>query len=377
MYRLATIFLAPVLALGLTYNSTETSSGNAAVKYLRADAALRQSYPLSPNAAGDLEKALEAPITADEEKMVAAAEEAMVELLHGAETKHCDWMMSHEDGPLTNTSHRGAIREIVAVAGLRARIRFRDGDVGGAMTDVVAAMAAARHLTLDGSITSVLLGNKLEREVSVILAEHLKRLSPPQLSQLSKSIGELPKASDMATAIADEKIARKDLSNIAQSSQTRAELVEALAKGIPTLRGDRKEAAEIVDGCGGSADGFQKCISQQDDLFALIVAKFNLKPEEFEKVYSARLAELSVTNTVVKRFTPMMSRLRWAEAQTQTRRAILRAAIAVCQDGSKTLSQHLDPYDNLTFAYIPTSGGFTLTSQLRDDSNQIALVIGN
>jgi len=70
----------------------------------------------------------------------------------------------------------------------------------------------------------------------------------------------------MATAIADEKIARKDLSNIAQSSQTRAELVEALAKGIPTLRGDRKEAAEIVDGCGGTADGFQKCISQQDDL---------------------------------------------------------------------------------------------------------------
>jgi len=35
---------------------------NAAVKYLRADAALRQSYALAPDAAAKLEKALALPL---------------------------------------------------------------------------------------------------------------------------------------------------------------------------------------------------------------------------------------------------------------------------------------------------------------------------
>src|SRR5438046_10601264 len=48
---------------------------NAAVKYLRADAALRQSYALSPDAAAKLEKALELPLDGEDEKLVAAAEE--------------------------------------------------------------------------------------------------------------------------------------------------------------------------------------------------------------------------------------------------------------------------------------------------------------
>jgi hypothetical protein len=131
-------------------------SENAALKYLRADAALRQSYPLSPDTAAKLESVLESSLNVDDEKLAAAATEALVEFDHGATLKRCDWAMSSEDGPYANTSHRGAMRELVAVSGIRARLRFRDQDVQGAMDDVLAAMAAARHLSLDGTLASVL-----------------------------------------------------------------------------------------------------------------------------------------------------------------------------------------------------------------------------
>ena len=80
------------------------------MKYLRADASLRQSYSLPPDAAAKLQKALESPLNAEDEKLVAAADDALVEFHHGATTNRCDWAMSAEDGPLANTAHRGAIK---------------------------------------------------------------------------------------------------------------------------------------------------------------------------------------------------------------------------------------------------------------------------
>lgn len=133
---------------------------NAAVQYLRADVALRQTYPLPPEAWVKLEQVLEEPLSADDEKLVAAASEALTEFQHAAKSKFCDWQMSAEDGPFANTSHRGAVMELVAVSALRVRIRMRDGDHNGAIADVLAAYAAARHLSLDGSIASVLIGYK-------------------------------------------------------------------------------------------------------------------------------------------------------------------------------------------------------------------------
>src|SRR5437762_12733950 len=82
---------------------------NAAVKYLRADAALRQSYALPPDAATELLKALDSPLNGEDEKLIAAAADALVEFHHGADLKRCDWTMSVEDGPLANTAHRGAV----------------------------------------------------------------------------------------------------------------------------------------------------------------------------------------------------------------------------------------------------------------------------
>ena len=148
------VLLSSRLASQTPSAGNHQSAENAAVKYLRADASLRQSYPLPTDAVPNLQKSVESPLDVEDEKLVAAADEALVEFHHGAASNHCDWVMSSEDGPLTSTAHRGAIKELVAVAEIRSRLRFRDGDIPGAIDDAVAAMAAARHLSVDGSLAS-------------------------------------------------------------------------------------------------------------------------------------------------------------------------------------------------------------------------------
>jgi hypothetical protein len=339
------------------------------VKYLRADASLRQAYALPPDAAEKLQKAVESPLNADDERLVAAADEALVEFRHGATIERCDWLMSAEDGPLASTAHRGAIKELVAVAEIRARLRFRDGDV-------LAAMAAARHLSVDGSLASVLFGYKLENSVTGVLVQNLLRLSPAQLHELSRGLNALPRGSNLSTAFESEKISRDDfLLAIVQGAKTRGELIEQLLHNIPALGSNRELAAEIVDGCGGSVMGYANCVDQQHSFYVSWAPRFTLPPEQFEKAYKVEFEGLSKTNPVVRQFTPALWRFRWTEAYEQTRRALLYTAIAVRLEGPNALSQHLDPYDKKPFTYTAVDGGFRLESLLTESGIPISLSI--
>jgi hypothetical protein len=349
---------------------------NAAVKYLRADVSLRQSYALPPDAVEKLQKAVESPLDADDERLVAAADEALVELRHGATIERCDWVMSTEDGPLASTAHRGAIRELVAVAAIRARLRFRNGDTSGAVGDLVAAIAAARHLSADGSLASVLIAYKLENSASGVLVQNLLRLSPAQLYELSSGLNALPRGSNLSTAFVSEKISRDDfLLAIVQGTMTRREIIEQLVHNIPALGSNRELAAEIVDGCGGSVKGYVNCVDQQHSFYVSWVPRFTLPPEQFEEVYKVEFDGLSKTNPVVRQFTPALWRFRWTEAYEQTRRALLETAIAVRLEGPNALNQHSDPYDKKPFTYTAVDVGFRLESLLTEGGIPISLSI--
>jgi hypothetical protein len=353
----------------------QQNTGNAAVKYLRADASLRQSYALPPDAAEKLQKALESPLDVEDEKLVAAAEEALVELHHGATIQRCDWVMSAEDGPFANTAHRGAIKELVAVAEIRVRLRFRDGNTPGAMDDALAAMAAARHLSVDGSIASVLFAYKLENSVTGVLLQNLHRLSPTQLQKLASGLNALPIGSNLSTAFESEKLSRNDLLAVVQDATSRDGLIEHLLHDIPALQSNRELAAQIVDGCGGTVKGYMNCVDQQHSFYVSWAPRFELPPEQFEKTYKTEFDELSKTNPVVRQFTPALPRIRWTEAYEQTRRALLHAAIAVQLEGPKVLNQELDPYDKKPFTYTAVDGGFRLESRLVDGGIPVSLSI--
>jgi hypothetical protein len=373
------VLLLMFLSAGLDTRHSSVANaqdaGNAAVKYLRADASLRQSYALAPDGAAKLQKALEAPLDDEDEKLVAAADEALTEFHHAADSKRCDWDISNEDGALANTAHRGSITELVSVSGIRARLRFRGGDISGAMSDATAAMAAARHLTVDGSLASVLIGYRLESAMAGILARNLYRFSPAQLDELASRLQNLPRGSTLGMAFEAENVRRRDLLAIGKAVKSRDDLIALLLERAPILQGNRTSAATIVDECGGTVQGYVGCVQQQQSFTDAWTPKFGLPPEEFESAYKAEIGELSRKNPIVRKFTPSLPRLRWVEAYCQTRRALLLAAIAVQRDGVSGLNRHVDPYDGKPFTYTPEGKGFRLASQLSDGGVPIALSV--
>jgi hypothetical protein len=322
-----------------------------------------------------LEQALEEPLNTEDEKLVAAASEALTEFQHGARSKLCDWQISAEDGPFANTSHRGAVMELVAVSALRARIRLRDGNDKGAIADFLAAYAAARHLSLDGSIASVLIGYKLEREVTAVLQIAIALLTPAELETLESGLASLPQGSSMQNAIAAEKLKRNDLVDIIGNAHTHDELISRMAAGIPSLANDRAKAQELVDGCGGSQAGVMNCIDKQRAFYEKWMANFGLSPETFQQQFDPDYASASRVNPILARFTPMLARFRWAEAYNNTRRALLHAAIAVQRGGADELSRYPDPSNGHPFSYTQLANGFVLESPLKENGKPISFSV--
>jgi hypothetical protein len=208
-----------------------------------------------------------------------------------------------------------------------------------------------------------------------VLAQNLHRFSPAQLKQLAVGLDTLSKGSSLGTAFESEKVRRNDFSVIAQGATSRDELVERLMDRIPVLKSDKGRAMEIVDECGGPVQGFVNCVNQQHSFYASWAPRFALPPDQFEREYKAQIEELSKANPVIRVFTPAPSRLRWAEAYCQTRRALLSAAVAVQLDGQSALNRHLDPYDGNPFSYISVDGGFRLESRVLDSGIPLSLSI--
>ena len=75
-----------------------------------------------------------------------------------------------------------------------------DRNVQGGMSDALAAMTGARHLSMDGSIASVLIAYQLENAIAGVLARNLYQLSPAQLSELAISLDGLPSGSSLGNA---------------------------------------------------------------------------------------------------------------------------------------------------------------------------------
>ena len=195
------------------------------------------------------------------------------------------------------------------------------------------------------------------------------------MHELANGLSNLPGGSNLGTALESEKLSRNEFLTLAQNAKTRDELIEQLLQNIPVLQSNRELAAQIIDGCGGSVKGFVNCVDQQRSFYESWAPRFTLPPEQFEKAFKVEFTELSKKNPVVRQFTPALPRFRWVEADQQTRRALLQAAIAVRLEGPEALNQHSDPYDKRPFTYTVVDGGFRLESRLTDDGIPISLLI--
>ena len=353
----------------------QSAHQNAAVRYRRADKTLRNDYALPPDAPTVLAKALTSPLDESDQKLVKAAGMALAEFRGATALKNCDWGLTPEAGPSADTSYRQAIRELVLVSGIRARLRFRDGHSEDAISDSLAAMTAARHLSVDGTLASVLISYQLEDQISQILARNLSRLSRPQLRQLAAKLSSLPHGAKMSDALRSEQIDRHPLLTVVRGAAGRDDLIAHLSSGVPLLNGDQNRAQQVVDGCGGSVHGFTACLDQQRAFYETWIACFAEPPGQFESDYNLQLTKSAAANPIIRFFTPALPRLRWAEAYSRTRRALLLAAISVQMDGPASLVRFNDPYQDDLFSFIPLEHGFRLQSELTDESGPIGLSI--
>lgn len=378
LYKLLTmrpINLAMFCTFLISMQPFGTGEENAAVKYLRADVALREAYPLEPDAASKLEKAVDSPLDQSDENLTAAASDALKEFHNASALGTCHWELSVSDGPEANTSHRGAIRELVAVAAIRARLRFRDGHTREGLDDWLAAQDAARQLASDGTITSVLISYKLERELFNVLTPELGKFPRIDLDFLADKAERLPPGVTMQSAITREKLDRGDLADVAAAAKTKDDAINSLTAGVPILGGDKKKALEIVDGCGGTAEGLRSCIRKQSEFYARWNSHWMEGPAQFEAEYNAEFSTASQSNPILAKFTPSLSRLRWAEAYSQTRMTLLKAAIAVEKDGPAALASFPDPSTGEPFTYARDGTGFRLQSILKENDTPLSITV--
>jgi hypothetical protein len=356
------------------YQQSDNDDANAALNYFRAYAALHQAKNLPPELPSLLEKYETAPLDQQVSALVIAGEDALREMHHGVALRRCEWKVSVQDGMAADTSHRGVARELVALAGLRARLRFSGGRTADAIDDVLAAITLARHLSIDGSLTSALIAYTIEQGPVNILARHLPQLSFSEIERVISRYNSLPPSARMSDVLlSHERISRGMIEGLLEGANERQDVIKRLTNLYAFREGG---AAEFLDKCGGTVAGIKERVEQLTPQYVKWAGWFSLPPEEFEKRYKSDALQFEKSNLAFKFLTPAINKARWAEAYHQTRRALLRAALDVQQSGRKALAQHLDPYDWKPFEYVEANKGFVLRSQLKNGSDLLIIKVG-
>jgi len=185
----------------------------------------------------------------------------------------------------------------------------------------------------------------------------------------------LPLGLTMQSAIVREKLDRNDLADVVAAASSREDAIKGLTAGAPILRANEKKAEEIIDSCGGSVESLRACIRKQSEFYEKWSSRWSDPPAKFEADYNNAFFTASLNNPIVAEFTPPLPRLRWAEAYSQTRWMLLRAAIVVERDGATALGAFPDPSTGAEFTYSRQEGGFRLESQVKDHGTLLSITV--
>ena len=141
------------------------------------------------------------PLDARAREIVTKADYALRMMHRGAALPRCAWGIGYEDGIELLLPHAQAARMLSSLASLRARIRFDDGHTAEAIDDIVAAMTLGRHVSLDGSLITVLVGYMVEHRMSETLALYLPKLNAEMIKGLKARLAALPPCATPASAL--------------------------------------------------------------------------------------------------------------------------------------------------------------------------------
>jgi hypothetical protein len=181
------------------------------------------------------------------------------------------------------------------------------------------------------------------------------------LRRIAVRLDALPPGMTFASALlSHEEISRNVLTGEARAARDGRDLFVRLS-ALPMLAG---RAQEVLDGCGGTADGVMQCTEALQSRYRGWAQSASLPPADFQKQYDGEVASLA-GNPVFRLLTPSVTRFRWAYAYYETRQALLRAALVVQAEGVEALEHHLDPHDGRPFS-IPVSRADSASSRTSD-----------
>ena len=374
-----------ILVLPSGYASADAPpdlGANAALKYWQAFAQL----PKLTNAQEHKLNAeyLTMPLDAHAREIVTRADYALRMMHRATALPHCDWGIGYEDGIELLLPHAQAARTLSNLACLRARIRFEDGHNAEAIDDLVDAMTLGRHVSLDGSLPSILTRYAIEHRASETLAIYLPKLDAEMIRGLETRLAALPPSGTPAQGVVPfEEKAGLDWLIRKIKDQNDKESLLAFASSFCSRRGDspeqsRERGRAFLEECGGTLDGVVKMAEATRPSYTLAAKLMELPLDQFEKEFALETRK-QAGNPVFKTFFPELSSMRLSQARADVRRALLATALDVQLDGPDALKNHPDPVVGGPFEWAAFEGGFELRSKFKltpTDDKPCVLIVG-
>jgi len=360
--------------------SSADSDGNAALYYWQAFATLPKFSEAENKIIGD---SLVAPLNETARKILAESEYSLSMLHRGTALKHCDWGINfEEDGVHVLLPHVAASRVLTSLACLRARERFQTGqNPDGAIDDLLAAMVLGRHISVDGSLISVLVGYNIEYRVIETLGVELPSLDRKKVSDLKTQFDAMPPFGTQASALlACEKVTLEWFIRKVKETKDKEGLQTFLSWVGISEEGDsdlKSKAATFLKECGGTAEGVVKFAEEALPAYDVVAKILDLPLDEFEKGFKVESIKYA-GNPVYNVFFPALSKSRQARVRSDVRRSLFSAALAVTLAGQDALKNHLDPVGGGRFDFTPFKAGFELRSKMNgQDDKPITLIVGH
>jgi hypothetical protein len=368
---LAFILLTP-LAKGDPPVELQNLGANAALKYWAG-------FFLMPDSKSDLaiiDDWQKVPLDAAAVKTIESGRVSLDYLHAGAEIPDCDWGIDPNQGLGLLLPHLNKVRQLAKLACLRARYEFQQGDQAAAVDDLCDALVCARYAGRGPTVVCTLVQFGMEREAIECLASGLDKLDDNSLKHLSERLDQLPWTGTLAESVEGEKQIFvnwliKRVRDVAENSDW--------SPVFSFLRGDDAhfDGAALVRSAGGTSDAvvhqLQLLSSFYDEMAKLISS--HPSQDEFRQKDAELIRQFS-TNPFAKILLPALDRTYDLQAANLTRMILLKAAIAVKENGPEALKDFQDPIGHQPLLYhARPGGGFTLSSKVTDRNQPVALTV--
>ncbi len=379
MRRFMMVGLALLVSANPAFAGEAAANTNPALFYWQAFTFLPQRSDLEEYSADADYNTL--PLNDSYDKLVVRFDNSFKILRKGFESKaECDWGIDMSDGPYALLPHLAKAKWIAQMNGdVRTPYFLRKGQSGQVTTDMLAVLKLGRDTARDGTLISVLVQGAIDNICVKRIADNFAQFDDASVQRLAEGIKELPAHLSVKNAMPVERDGfltwyktkiQSFIDNPGEKGATalsRQLLVETLDS--PEEQPGHKEVPdEVMREAGGTAegllaylDGVEKWYDEIDAIFALPIRDIPGKLDEFT-------AKLNKEGSILaKEILPAIGKAQKKEFWTQTRLAMLNAAIAYRLHGKTAFDAVPEPVTDGNFELIPTVSGFDVRSKLSSE----------